>query len=437
MFTQNFNRTLNGNTQDNNDFKEKMKSGNIAGAVGSAVRATMVTPFRLAGDVTETALNHTVFPVVDGAGRFAKGLFGIKDNQSSNTSSTEPVVKPITQTNTTNTTNTTNSLGLPARNPVNPINTVNTASNSTNTNTAVVSHQPQPTTNKSITLTPQNGASSDSGLVGFGLRTDKMPNFDNRPSAPFVASFGGSEENLERKKLLQAALTPHKGAQNGQLTANQLNTVRALLESEQRNETDLSKHQAQLAQQAQTNHNNNINALQREWLQQQGGLQRDALNQVANTQRDVLATTRDMAKTNESARQFDLKHAFDARKNELDMAKAQREQNLTARLDSLRESYLKSTDDTEKANLARQIAVLSGQPEQQAGGFNKDTFMKLSRNVMGADGMMTQQDDVIDLRTGQSILDGSAGHIKTGQIVDGMRFKGGNPNDSKNWEQVK
>ena len=44
--------------------------------------------------------------------------------------------------------------------------------------------------------------------------------------------------------------------------------------------------------------------------------------------------------------------------------------------------------------------------------------------------------DIIDLKTGKSILAGSQPPLQAGVVIDGYRFKGGNSNDTKNWEKA-
>ncbi|CAH1745629.1 protein of unknown function [Thauera humireducens] len=67
----------------------------------------------------------------------------------------------------------------------------------------------------------------------------------------FGAIGASSQADLERKRLIDAASTPYRGAQNGQLTANQLRTLAGLQEMDQRAASDaagLDMRQQELAQ---------------------------------------------------------------------------------------------------------------------------------------------------------------------------------------------
>lgn len=468
--SQNFDRTIKGNERDAARISKDWRDGNYARAVGGFVGGSVKSAVNTVVDTTDAALSHSVFPIIRGGIEFGKGLFGIDDEPAT----TQQAAPTATQSNATANATTGGQLHQALREqqglrqagkmpvvqdkqpPMQQQTPVNTAKLGLNGSRFSRGEQPEPMAsnhqglglNAAAYSSLSGSLNNNQGNFGLNINMPTMPNFNQQPERPFVATFGKTPDDNERRALLNAALTPHKGAKNGQLTANQLNAARGLLESEQRNAIDLQKAQEQLANQYQIAQNNNANALQRDWLQQTGGLNRDALNHFANLQREqlsqqgqnqrsALSGSLDMARTAENARQFDVKQAFDYRKNQVESAKAAREMALLQRMDGLRERLLTAKDDKEKSAIARELAILNGQDEPQVGGFNKDAFMKIQRNVLGADGLASTQDDVVDLRTGRSILDGAAGHVKVGQVVDGMRFKGGNPNDEQNWEQVK
>ena len=160
---------------------------------------------------------------------------------------------------------------------------------------------------------------------------------------------------------------------------------------------------------------NNDTALQREWLQQNAGLSRQAMGDAAANMRaqQQLAQGQQQfdAKLGLDKAQFDVKADLDKQKLDFDR------ERVNAELEAKRDKNM--LDAMNAAN-----------------GFNKDAFLKVQRNVVGADGLPTTQDDVIDLRTGKSILQQEQPTIQAGTVKNGYRFKGGNPNDKKNWEKV-
>lgn len=434
--SQNFDRTIKGNERDAARISKDWRDGNYARAVGGFVGGSVKSAVNTVVDTTETALNHTVFPIVKHGTEFAKGLFGWNDETAPTKQTTPTAVQskaaPNAQLGVHSSSNQVVKTPMTQVKQQPPMQQqppeVNTAKLGLNGSRFSRGEQPEPMAsnhqglglNAAAYSSLSGSLNNNQGNFGLNINMPAMPNFNQQPERPFVATFGKTPDDNERRALMNAALTPHKGAKNGQLTANQLNAARGLLESEQRNAIDLQKAQEQLANQYQIAQNNNANALQRDWLQQTGGLNRDALNHFANLQREqlsqqgqnqrnALSGSLDMARMAENARQFDVKAAFDERKNQVESAKAAREMALLQRVDGLRERLLTAKDDKEKSAIARELAILNGQGEQQVGGFNKDAYMKIQRNVLGADGLAATQDDVVDLRTGRSILDGAAG----------------------------
>ena len=210
----------------------------------------------------------------------------------------------------------------------------------------------------------------------------------------FVGELGSTPAlSPERMSLYKAAGRPYPGAQNGQLTARQLETMRGLLSDEQRDSADAR----QLAQQERVNAADNQAALQREMLQQQGALVRDS------AARGIQAQQED-ADRQERARQFDAAQALAARKNDLQTAEAELGLGLTRRKDELQRAYLSAGTDAQRAEIAAKIRALSGTEDAPQSKLS-DNVIKIQRQVAdAATGLPITQDDVVDLRTGKSIL---------------------------------
>ncbi|ULJ66678.1 hypothetical protein [Wielerella bovis] len=420
-------RTADYVNQTGREMQNQWRQGNHARAVGTGVRGVVGGIVSGAGETlgypVKATLNHAVLPVFekigqgyDGVKDFGRGLFGIGDKQPETQSAqvgglqgvsnqAQAKVEPVAA----------KGFGL--------VNRANLQSGNVMGNGAVSGQGQDAPREREQSF----GLSVMSSGANGGLNA-KMPDFNQSRGQPFVASFG-ADDDRERKRLMTAALTPHKGAQNGQLTANQLNMARGLHESVARNALDLQKSQEQLAAQSAASNANHVNALQREWLQQQGGLQRQALS-------DAAADVRSQAQLAQAQQQFEAKLGFDKARMQPEMVAQEQKNDLNERLRGLQERLIAAKDDETKSEIARQLGILSGQGEPKVGGFNKDAFMKLSRDVIGADGLPTQRDDIVDLRTGKSILQDDKSGIQVGMVQGGYRFKGGNPNDKKNWEKV-
>lgn len=437
LAAQSFDRTVGNLKQTTQAAMQDWQNGNHAKATGRMIGGVLdkgKMPKDLTLDVIETHLGHTIFPAVEFGNthgiEFAKGLIGWDDKQGAELvkfgrdlfGSGDTPTPAATQNYATG--------NRPTGGQLNQALSEQALRQAGNTPLTAQAEQKataqQPTgadlgfsPNRFSNLTPEQAAayqsfsssphsapqqglglnpemlrqyqsgSLNSNQGNFGLKNinmHTMPNFNNQqPERPFVATFGKTADDNERRALMNAALTPHKGAKNGQLTANQLNVVRGLLESEQRNAIDLQKAQEQLANQYQIAQNNNANALQRDWLQQTGGLNRDALNHFANLQRETLSqqgqnqrnalsASLDLARTAENARQFDLKQAFYQRENQAANIRAEREQALQQRIDDLRERLVNAKSIAEKNAISRELAILSGQSDPTLGGLHKEYF---------------------------------------------------------------
>ena len=250
---------------------------------------------------------------------------------------------------------------------------------------------------------------------------------DTPKGQPFVGVIGETPDPRE-SAAWRAASTPHAGAQNRQLTANQINAMRGMLADDERNQVALQQTAMNNAAQSANAQANNQAALQREAMQQQGALMRDGINQASQDRRLSMQQAQQQG-------QFDIANAFNQRKQanqeQLDAIKIEQ----AKRLQDLQNALLSTQSDADKSAIAKQIAMLNGK-FKSSDGFNPDQYTKLKRTMMGEDGMPIENEDIIDMKTGKSILAGSQPSLQAGVVIDGYRFKGGNPNDTKNWEKA-
>ena len=283
-------------------------------------------------------------------------------------------------------------------------------------------------------VTPQSDAKGY--LVGDSKGISFAPDFnqgfaagvaDTPKGQPFVGVIGETPDPRE-SAAWRAASTPHAGAQNRQLTANQINAMRGMLADDERNQVALQQTAMNNAAQSANAQANNQAALQREAMQQQGALMRDGINQASQDRRLSMQQAQQQG-------QFDIANAFNERKQanqeQLDAIKIEQ----AKRLQDLQNALLSTQSDADKSAIAKQIAMLNGE-FKSSDGFNPDQYTKLKRTMMGEDGMPIENEDLIDLKTGKSILAGSQPSLQAGVVIDGYRFKGGNPNDTKNWEKA-
>lgn len=213
-----------------------------------------------------------------------------------------------------------------------------------------------------------------------------------------------SADDRARQQLIRAASTPIDGARG--LTANQRADLRALTESDSRN---------QLARD--TNAENNAARLT------EAQMQTDSANARALLQESGANRRAEAANAIDGARLMDEREArgFQTR--------------AAARVERLYDQYDKASPE-QKSVIAQQIRELTS-----SGGSNQNLRNNfITRRVPAFDGsgqVIGEQEEIVDLRTGQPLgAQANSGAPKAGEQRGGYRFKGGNPADQNNWEKI-
>ncbi|MGL4260941.1 MAG: hypothetical protein ACRCTX_04915 [Afipia sp.] len=211
--------------------------------------------------------------------------------------------------------------------------------------------------------------------------------------SPAVGMIGNSDAaRREREALVRAASTPHRGAQSGQLTANQLRTLAGLQEGDQRAATEAANQQA---------------ATERAAMQEAG----------ANSR----ALSRDEIDRRRADTESVLK-GFEARGLE--------------RAEKLYAAYETAKTPEERAAAAEQLRALSGKEAP-----NRFTVVPGGQEIDPTTNMaVTRPARVFNNQTGQFVdqqgAPGASAAPRPGEVRGGYRFKGGNPADQASWEKV-
>ena len=151
-----------------------------------------------------------------------------------------------------------------AQGPINQGYTVNgQAQGQTNVTQAPQSAQNQQAVANLLEQTPEFGAGA--GAAGYQPNSAFAMPQQGGPRVTVVSD--GSQGERERRQLWNAASTAHKGAQNGQLTAAQMNTMRGLKNDERTDATSQRNTDA-----------NNAASLAREGMSQAGANQRQSVS---------------------------------------------------------------------------------------------------------------------------------------------------------------
>ncbi|MDY0046072.1 MAG: hypothetical protein RBS10_01510 [Thauera propionica] len=202
-----------------------------------------------------------------------------------------------------------------------------------------------------------------------------------------------SSAQRERKRLVDAASTPYRGAQNGQLTANQLRTLAGLQEMDQRATTEAANQQA---------------ATERAAMQEAG----------ANTR----AFSRDQIDSRRVASEERVRD-YEARGLE--------------RVEKLYTAYENAKTPEERAAITEQIRAMNGKEAP-----NRYTVVPGGQEFDPTAGAaVTRPSRVFNNQTGQFVDNGGTPPTnsapRAGEVRNGYRFKGGNPADRSAWENVK
>lgn len=200
--------------------------------------------------------------------------------------------------------------------------------------------------------------------------------------------------DAERRRLIRAASTPYRGAQNGQLTANQLNTLRAIYDGDQR--TDSARELAQV----------------------------NAGTQLATTQMTQAGADRRAAASN----------ALDAERITSDRESRGFQNRAAQRMERLYEQYEQAAPEQRSA-IAQQIRELSGRDAP-----NRFTVVPGGQVIdPTTQQLVTQPSLVLNNQTGEFVQrqpQGGQQVPQVGEVRGGYRFRGGDPSAQSNWEKI-
>lgn len=250
--------------------------------------------------------------------------------------------------------------------------------------------------------TPEFGAGSGALATAAG----QAPAMGFNPGGPSVTVIGdSSQQDRARQRLISAASTAYRGAQNGQLTANQLRTMSDLIQSDDRNATSMA-----------TNSENNAVRMAEAAMREQGQNARTQLQEQGQNSRFEASNDLDQRRiaSEEEARGFSTRAA--------------------QRAERLYEQYDKAKPE-DRAAIAQQIRELSGKEQSQRytvvpGGQEIDPVTQQ---------LVTRPGQVLNNQTGQFVPQQGAATQQAprpGETRGGYRFKGGNPADQNNWEKI-
>ena len=227
-------------------------------------------------------------------------------------------------------------------------------------------------------------------------------------SEPQVATMGSPnrprrtmEQQNERNDIIRAASTPLRGAQRGQLTANQLNTLSRLQSEDESRDHALYNTDANNAAQAQREAASAAETMRRAQLQEQGQMTRAQMQEQgqntrfgAEMQRNLNRDALDSSVTQQELAMKQSDFTDRAAERGFGIRKAQAEEALT-------NAYLDpNTSDSERARIGQELGVRRGQTGPQG----KDRYMVVDGGETIIDNnVVKNQNRLIDLTDPNSV----------------------------------
>lgn len=243
--------------------------------------------------------------------------------------------------------------------------------------------------------------------------------------------------DIERKNLIDAIKRPAGGASimDG-LTANQQKMLAEI--AMQGDNLDMEAYKQQMAYGQANMAQQNQNA--RTSLEQQNAMTRSLLDEAGQNSRSQAQLGLDVSKLNQLSEQEQAKLGLESEKLAMEKQKNNAQNYAQNMLIALQDQYNKATTDEERQAIkekSQQYTALMGK-----GSDGKDRYVtvKAGDSVDAQGNVLAQPERVLDTRTGMFIDAGQASQpqptVQVGAVMDGYRFKGGDPADAENWEKL-
>ena len=214
--------------------------------------------------------------------------------------------------------------------------------------------------------------------------SDGLGNY-NAPSAP-THPMQSPMQQEERRQLINKASTAMRGAQNGQLTANQLNVMAGI----QRDENSL-------ANQRYTTDTNNAAQAQQTAMREMGADARTAMNESGQNARFDAGLNRDYWK---DAQEMGLRN----RQQDLTERKEGIGIRLGETIEKLRNDYASETDENKRAAIGQMLASYTGDGAKTPQGASRYVTVKGSKGSDAQGGEWENPSMLMDTVTGQIIV---------------------------------
>lgn len=244
--------------------------------------------------------------------------------------------------------------------------------------------------------------------------------------------------DLERKNLIDAIKRPAGGASimDG-LTANQQKMLAEI--AMQGDNLDMEAYKQQMAygqaNMAQQNQNARTN------LEQQNTMTKSLLDEAGQNSRSQAQLGLDVSKLNQLSEQEQAKLGLESEKLAMEKQKNNAQNYAQNMLIALQDQYNKATTDEERQAIKQKSQQYTALMSKGTDGKDRYVTVKAGDSVDAQGNVLAQPERVLDTQTGMFIDSGQAGQaaqpaVQVGAVMDGYRFKGGDPADANNWEKL-
>ena len=110
---------------------------------------------------------------------------------------------------------------------------------------------------------------------------------------------------------------------------------------------------------------------------------------------------------------------------------------------ALQDQYNKATTDEERQAIKEKSQQYTALMSKGTNGKDRYVTVRGGDSVDAQGNVLAQPERILDTQTGRFIDAGQSGQasqaqptVQVGAVMDGYRFKGGDPADAKNWEKL-
>lgn len=243
--------------------------------------------------------------------------------------------------------------------------------------------------------------------------------------------------DIERKNLINAIKRPAGGASimDG-LTANQQKMLAEI--AMQGDNLDMEAYKQQMAYGQANMAQQNQNA--RTSLEQQNAMTKSLLDEAGQNSRSQAQLGLDVSKLNQLSEQEQAKLGLESEKLAMEKQKNNAQNYAQNMLIALQDQYNKATTDEERQAIKQKSQQYTALMSKGTDGKDRYVTVKAGDSVDAQGNVLAQPERVLDTQTGMFIDAGQASQaqpaVQVGAVMDGYRFKGGDPADAKNWEKL-